>query len=221
MRASENYHIDDTFYKPPGFFQIIIGLYKDFITKEKIPGFFAILNNKYEITYKAILNSIKNILTQNKLINLNVKTITRDSERALYNSVLEIFLPETKILICYFHYKQDIYAYCRQLGFIKDIYKESTEELIKLLGIIPLRYKGDMKIFNELVQNILKKFPNYNNIINNYFVKNKKEYFENGSLNYCNFPKDSTSNSFIENFNKRIKDILGKKKNVKWPILLL
>ena len=46
MRKSNHFFIDGTWYKPSGFVQILIILYKDTIINEKIPGCFIITNNK-------------------------------------------------------------------------------------------------------------------------------------------------------------------------------
>ena len=42
----EHLFIDSTWYKPNGYKQILIILYKDIIIKEKISGYFVIMNNK-------------------------------------------------------------------------------------------------------------------------------------------------------------------------------
>ena len=41
-----------------------------------------------------------------------------------------------------------------------------------------------MKIINQKLNKIIKKFPLYENYINNYFKVNKYEYFEDLSLDY-------------------------------------
>ena len=55
LRTSKHIFIDGTWYRPNEFEQILIILYKDVITMEKIPGCYIIMNNKkYEI-YKEVL----------------------------------------------------------------------------------------------------------------------------------------------------------------------
>ena len=99
--------IDGTWYKQNGFEQILIVLYKDIITKEKIPGCYIIMNNKKFEIYKEIMFSLKNILTQNGIYELEIETITTDAELALIKAINHIF-PKIKHFNCYFHYKQDL-----------------------------------------------------------------------------------------------------------------
>ena len=48
IREAEHLFIDSTWYKPNGYKQILIILYKDI--KEKIPGCFFVMNNKQHNT---------------------------------------------------------------------------------------------------------------------------------------------------------------------------
>ena len=55
LRSSKHIFIDGTWYRPNGYEQILIILYKDVITKEKIPGCYIFLNNKrYEINKEVL-----------------------------------------------------------------------------------------------------------------------------------------------------------------------
>ena len=54
LRVAKYIFIDGTWYKPNGYEQILIILYKDIITKEKIPGCYIIMNNKRYDIYKDI-----------------------------------------------------------------------------------------------------------------------------------------------------------------------
>ena len=84
------------------------------------------------------------------------------------------------------------------------------------LGNLPFYYKGDIKIFNEECKKLITKYPEYTNFINNYFIKNKIEYFIDQSLNYNLVPKDCRTNSFLENYNGYIKSKLGKNRVTNW-----
>jgi hypothetical protein len=48
MRESLYYLIDGTLYKPSGMTQIIVIIFKDIITKDKILGFYIVTNNRIE-----------------------------------------------------------------------------------------------------------------------------------------------------------------------------
>lgn len=96
-------------------------------------------------------------------------------------------------------------------------YNES-KDFVDLLGLIPINYKGDMIIFNNLIIEIKKQYPTFCDFIDNYFVKNKKQYFINGNYNYFNIPKDCRSNSYLENYNLYLKQNLGRKYNLNWNV---
>ena len=57
-RESFYFFIDGTWYRPKGYAQLLIILFKDNIIKEKIPLFFILMSNKKEESYKRVFNSI-------------------------------------------------------------------------------------------------------------------------------------------------------------------
>ena len=65
IRQWNYFFIDGTWYKPGGMEQILIIMFKDIIMGGKIPVIYTVTNNKFEYLYTRLLNSIKNILTQN------------------------------------------------------------------------------------------------------------------------------------------------------------
>ena len=79
---------------------------------------------------------------------------------------------------------------------------------------MPFIYKSDVSIIKKNCDDIIEKYPEYYNYITNYFLPSKMKYFEDNSLNYFEVPKDCRSNSFLENYNKYIKEKLGKKRLV-------
>ena len=86
MRKSNHYYIDGTFHHPKEFKQLLIIMYKDIITELKIPGIFILLNDKSQILYDYVFNSVINIITNNREYDLNILSIVTDSEKALINS---------------------------------------------------------------------------------------------------------------------------------------
>ena len=62
-----------------------------------------------------------------------------------------------------------------------------------------------MNIVDKTLENIISTYPDFVNVIENYFKKEKYKYFINGQLNYNNIPKDCRSNSYLENYNCYIK----------------
>ena len=117
IRRAKRIFIDGTWYRPSGFCQIIIILYKDIIINEKIPGCYNITNNKKYNIYKAALESFKNIITENNIFDLNINSITVYDEHALNNTVNDVF-PIFNKFNCYYHYKKNIIDNLRKQGFM-------------------------------------------------------------------------------------------------------
>ena len=94
--------------------------------------FYILLSNKTEILYDLAFQSLKRILTQNELYQLNIKTITTDTEVALINTINANF-PETQRIGCWFHLKQDLIRNVRIMGLLnkrnKDIDINITFEI--------------------------------------------------------------------------------------------
>ena len=99
----------------------------------------------------------------------------------------------------------------KEFGLYKNKYKNTSDIIIKKLGILPLLYNGNMSYFYNYLEILKNDYPNYSNYINNYYIKYYNEYFKNNEYNYNILPEDCKSNSFLENYNKYIKDKLGKK----------
>ena len=173
------------------------------------------MNKKNNIIYSKVFESLYDIITENNNLVINVKYIITDSEYALVNNIKKYF-PNTIHISCYYHYKKDIISNIKKYGLYKKNDKFTSDLIIKELGKIPLIYKGNIETFNNIIENIIFKFPKYNNFIRNYFVKNKKELFTNGDYNYSKIPQDCKSNSFLENYNKYLKLLLGRKRIINW-----
>lgn len=118
---------------------------------------------------------------------------------------------------CYFHYKMDIIRNLR----IYNLYNIfNSDEIISKLGKLPLIYKGDMKKFDEFINILISENKQFKNFINNYFIKNKRKYFVNEDYNYSKDLYAVRSNSYIESYNKYVKNELGNKKIVNWATFI-
>lgn len=53
-------------------------------------------------------------------------------------------------------------------------------------------------------------------MINNYCKQNKLKYFISGEVNYIMMPIDCRTNNSLENYNRIMKQSLGKRKYVNW-----
>ena len=114
-RLTSHLFIDGTFHHPSGYSQLLIIIFKDIVTSDYLPGFYILMSNKTEILYDLIFKSIIRILTQNNIYQLQIKTITTDTELALINSVKNNFAKSQRIG-CWFHLKQDLLRETKVLG---------------------------------------------------------------------------------------------------------
>ena len=232
MAASKHIHIDATFVHPPNFIQILIILYIDVINNIRAPGAFIIMNRKTQDLYERVFKSIKYCLTYNKTKIINIKTATIDFEIALKNAFHLIF-PEIKIIACLFHYKQALIKRLRILGLYKNKYKENSDYILKLCGELPFKIHYDNNAFNNCLTEI-NKYKGFSEF-SLYFEEEWSKYIKiNEILDYHRASKSFRSNSFIENYNRRVKEILGKyyllinnvfinlgvKKLKQWPTLI-
>ena len=222
-RVSNHYFVDATFHHPKDFSELMIIIFKDIIIHEYIPCFYILLSNKSEMLYDLAFKSVKRIITQNGLYQINIQTITTDSEASLINAINANF-NETQRIGCWFHLKQDLIRNARIMGLLnkrnKDIDINITFEIITQLTMLPLEYKGNIDYVKEKINIIILQYPKYYNLLTNYFLTTKMKYFIDGSYNYDLFPKDIRSNSILERYNKIIKDRLGEKRQCNWVVFL-
>ena len=171
------------------------------------------MNNKRYDIYKDIFLSFKNIISQNQLYQLEFESITTDAELALIKAINEVF-PKVKHFNCYFHYKQDLIRRFKKEGLYKKRAKNKEpnecQSVINTLGLLPLQYKGDINFINKILDELIQNYPNFKNIIENYFKNNKLPYFISGDYNYNDLPSDCRSNSYLENYNLYMKQNLGR-----------
>ena len=92
----------------------------------------------------------------------------------------------------------------------------NSDKIITNLGKLPLIYKGDMTFFEQFINKLISKNKFFTNFINNYFLKNKSKYFVNEDYNYSKYLCIVRTNSYIEFYNKYVKNESGNKKIVNW-----
>ena len=195
--------------------QILIFMYKDIIIYENIVGIYVLMNRKNNLIYEKLFESIYTIVTDNNKINCNVSYIITDNELALMNNIKKIF-PKVRHFSCYYHYKKDLLLNIKKYGLYKKKDKSISDIIIGKLGNLPVSYKGNLKYIYQICEEIIKVYPNYTNYINNYFIQYKLNYFKNGDYDYSKIPEDCKSISFVENYNRYMKNILGKKRKTNW-----
>ena len=81
------------------------------------------MSNKAEAMYDLIFKSVKRVLTQNYIFELNIITITTDTELALINSVENNFR-NTQRIGCWFHLHQDLIREAKIIGLLNSKNKE-------------------------------------------------------------------------------------------------
>ena len=223
IRKSNHLFIDATFHHPKDFTQLLIIIFKDYITSEYYPGFFILMSNKTEILYDLIFKSLKRIISQQNIYNLTFKTITTDTEIALINAVERNF-DKIKRIGCWFHLSQDLIREARLMGLLnsknKDIDINLTYEIITQLTLLPINYKGNIENLKKFLNVLIMQYPHYSNYIINYFIEYKLKYFQDGSYDYSKFPPDIRSNSILERYNKIVKNQLGEKRTCNWVVFM-
>ena len=80
---------------------------------------------------------------------------TTDFVVAMNNALLTVFL-NIKRTGCYFHYKQCLDRNLGKYGFKKKEYAESKELILSELGLLPLKYNGNINIINEKIDELIK-----------------------------------------------------------------
>ena len=101
-----------------------------------------------------------------------------------------------------------------KLGLFSKNYEIIKDNLIKELSIIPYKFFTNNNIINTIFENYECKYNddsiknNYNKF-KNYYRKNWEHHFKNGLLNYININRLQRTNSYIEKYNKRIREILS------------
>ena len=152
--------IDATFHHQIGYSQLII-IFKDIISKEYYPGCFILMTNKTEILYDLIFKSVIRIITQQKAYNLNISTITTDTEIALINGIHNNF-PNINRIGCWFHLNQDQIIATKIMGLFtrknKEIDINITYEIITQLSLQPFTYKGNIDDLKNQLNLIITQY---------------------------------------------------------------
>ena len=153
-KLTSHLFIDATFHHPVNYAQLLIIIFKDIITSEYLPSFYVLMSNKTEILYNLVFRSIKNILTQQDIYNLNIIIITTNSELALINAIHNNF-PNSQRIGCWFHLKQDLMREAKILGLLnhknKKTNPETALEIISQMSMVPLKYNGDIECIENKI----------------------------------------------------------------------
>ena len=155
---------------------------------------------------------------------LNLQTYTIDFEKALINPSKEIF-GNIRQMGCYYHYCRNVRAKAVEYKLFNSFIKVLFNELINELYKLPFIYQKNNNYIDILKKAFIQENKVYADYFN-YFESQWIPYFINGMLDYHYLEKEQRSNSYIENYNRRIKLKLSKYlygKNhckVSWPLFL-
>ena len=94
------------------FIQLYIILFKDFITKKKLPLFYILMSNRWEDLYKKFFSSLIGKLTQKYIYTLPLISITADIEYALIKAIQSIFLG-VKYIGYWYHLKANLNKFAK------------------------------------------------------------------------------------------------------------
>ena len=131
----------------------------------------------------------------------------------MVNGLMTVF-DNIQHICCYYHYKDDINKNIKKYNLNKIF---GSNEVKNELFRLPFIYRGSIKVYEETLKKLKIKHKHFTIVLYNYFDKYKK-YFLSGDYNYCNQIERIRSNSYIETYNKFIKESLGKKRLVNWVI---
>ena len=185
-------------------------MYYDSQIQRKIPALYILMNRKFESAYEEVFKAFNELISFGDNLKITFDTITSDNEDAI-NIALEKIFPNTQRILCFFHYKQLLVRNATRMGLYSKKFINETNNLINELGILPLKYKGNIEYINDTILNLKKLYPNHYTFLE-YFISENLKYFLNNALNYNIYPKYVRSNSILENYNRYINDNLGEKK---------
>ena len=177
-------------------------MYYDLEYKKRFLAIYALINNKKYEGYDYLFKKIYNIITLENTRKIKIKSFSTDFESALLNAVKNN-LRNIRGVGCYFHYCKLIVSHIKKykLKKIKDFNYN-----IFLYEITNIPFIKDNQ-FNYL-ESVSKKYITINKNYTSFFDYYKKQwvsYIKNGFLNYNNIKKEYRCNSYLENYNRRIK----------------
>ena len=86
--------------------------------------------------------------------------------------------------------------------------------IIDELSLLPISHNGNKNVVIDVLHNLKINYIGYKEYIDEYFIKYKHKYFTDISYNYSLTPIDCRSNSYLETYNKYIKNNLENKKDI-------
>ena len=134
LRLTNHWFVDGTFtIAPCSYQQLITIMIKDPKTGFVKPALWAVLSSKDEEAYQIFFRAVKDTATSSGCLDWTLASCTLDFEPALMNAFHEIY-PDTRVIGCLFRFKQALFREAQLKGLMTDERKESTKEVIDVLG---------------------------------------------------------------------------------------
>ena len=136
----------------------------------------------------------------------------------IINSITEVF-PSIHKVGCLFHFKQALKRKLNTLGLYRAEYIQESDRILSLCGSLPFSLNKDSAIFENIIKEI-SKTENYKEFADYFRTQWNKYLKKNNLLDYSCVSRSFRTNSLLENYNGRIKKILGNKGLIQWPKLI-
>ena len=231
MQETPHLYIDATYISTKDYYQLVIIMAYYTLIDLKFPCSYILMNNKNEKSYELVFKNLLNIITMDNSIDLKIISITTDFEKGILNAVKTVF-KNIRYVGCMFHYIKNLRLNLLKIGLINNEISNLTKELLINLGTISFKINDNPNIIEEIFKRFETQYKGTDYIKNfkrfeKYIYDTWIYYINNWSLNYIFINKKQRTNSYLENYNRRLKDILGPSLNrrgktiIPWPLLLV
>jgi hypothetical protein len=159
LRKARRWFADGTFDASKKPFSQLFSLHA-FIRKgdsvKQVPLFFALMSSKRAKDYKAVLDTLLNLLP----VEPNVEEFVSDFEQAIWLAVRQSFNGRVKMSGCYFHWSQAVWRKLVDIGLGPAYRKKCSEtrKICRRLMCLPfLPARKIVRVFNKLKQSAVGK----------------------------------------------------------------
>lgn len=173
----KNLFIDENYKHPKDFSQILIIMYYDFQIQRKVPALYIIMNRKFESAYEEVFKAFIELIKFWDNLEFSFGTITTDNEDAI-NIALQNYSPIVKEFFVSFIISSYLVRKATNMVLYSTNYVKDTDILINELGILPLKYKGDIEYINNKLTNLKDNFKEHYAFLD-YFMTENLKYFLN------------------------------------------
>lgn len=201
LRQQGQIFIDGTFkIAPSNYKQCILIMGYDVSTYVYVPCVWCLMSAKNETMYWFFLQEVISLLDWR----WDPKICVVDFENALINAV-KAQLPKTKILGCFFHYKQSIIKKLKKIG----IMSSNIEKISNELNFLTVLEKDKINIGIEYIKNKYKNSDEKFIEFMKYFEKTWLKKYDSDLWNIHQYNTEeliSRTNNPLERYNRRLNE---------------